>query len=261
VAASAFYHLQRAKRPTSSTRVIPLTSYLGDLGCASFSPDGSQVTFDWRATNKRYYDIYVKLVKGGNALQLTREQPDSLLPTWSPDGSRIAFNRAGSVFLVSPLGQQESQLTTGVLAGNSAWSPDGRSLAIRDRLSEKEAWAIYSVSIATKEKRRLTFPPPRALDSWAAFSPDGTKLAFVRSLGANRGAGPIYVLPLKQGAPHGDPWRLTSAGSKVTALTWMPNGHEIIFAALGGHSGLSRIFVARVRSLMLFPIPTTRAVL
>jgi Tol biopolymer transport system component len=80
-----FYYLQRAERLVSSMRVMPLTSYLGDLGCASFSPDGSQVAFDWRASNKKNYDVYVRLVRRGNALQLTREQADSLLPTWSPD--------------------------------------------------------------------------------------------------------------------------------------------------------------------------------
>jgi Tol biopolymer transport system component len=31
---------------------------------------------------------------------------------------------------------------------------------------------------------------------------------------------------------------------KVTTLSWMPNGREIIFSSFGGHSGLLRILVA-----------------
>jgi Tol biopolymer transport system component len=190
-----FYYLQRAERLVSSMRVMPLTSYLGDLGCASFSPDGSQVAFDWRASNKKNYDVYVRLVRRGNALQLTREQADSLLPTWSPDGSRIAFNRAGSVFLVST-------------AGRAGEPFDNRSSGGQQHVE------------SGRKVTRLTFPPARAFDSRAAFSQDGTKLAFIRSLGGNRGAGPIYVLPLEAGVPHGEAWRLTSPGSKGYNFKW-----------------------------------------
>ena len=62
------------------------------------------------------------------------------------------------------------------------WSPDGRSLAFPDRIAPNESLGIFSLSIETGEKRRLT---SGARDNLLpAFSPDGQTLALSATFGA-----------------------------------------------------------------------------
>ncbi len=229
-------------------RPVPLTSDPGREMHPSFSPDGNQVAFDWDGENRDNTDIYVKLVAGGRPLRLTTNPAVDSRPAWSPDGSQIAFLRrsegSGGIFLVPPIGGAERKLAEGPhfrvgrFSGLS-WSPDGKFLAVSDRTSPEEPWAIFLVSVESGEKRRLTSPPAQ---SWAdhspAFSPDGRTLAFLRW-----SAAVIVEIYLVQVA-GGEPQRLTFKGQGIRSLAWTPDGREIVFSSSpggGSNSSLWRI--------------------
>jgi Tol biopolymer transport system component len=75
-----------ARKPVKAFTVVPLTSYRGSEISPSFSTDGNQVVFSWKAENQDNYDIYVKLVGAANAIRLTTDPANDYSPSFSPDG-------------------------------------------------------------------------------------------------------------------------------------------------------------------------------
>jgi Tol biopolymer transport system component len=86
-------------------------------------------------------DIWVVNRNGRGARDLTRSGGDSH-PSWSPDGSRIAFDRTGvypqhseDVWVMNADGSNAVNVTAGLSDGSGfsepTWSPDGTRFAIR----------------------------------------------------------------------------------------------------------------------------------
>jgi Tol biopolymer transport system component len=254
-AAALWFVRSPGKTPEVALSAIPLTTYPGFEGEPSFSPDGNQVAFDWNG------HIYVKLIgTTGPPLQLTTAAPRDFSPAWSPDGRFIAFLRNetgenGTVLLIPALGGPERKVTKVSASNNNplpgpylTWSLDGNSLVISDKDSTVEQpVALFSLSIETGEKRRLTSPPGGINgDSGPAISPDGRNLAFTRAVDA--GVSDLYLLPVSSGLnPLGEPSQLTFGNRNAAGPAWTPDGREIIFGNWGpGHSttpGLWRVAV------------------
>ena len=98
-----------------SLEPIPLTSYPGNEGTPSFSPDGNQVAFVWNGEHADNADIYVKMIGAATPLRLTTDPRSDILPRWSPDGKNIAFIRftgedTFEVLLIPPLGGAERKV-------------------------------------------------------------------------------------------------------------------------------------------------------
>jgi Tol biopolymer transport system component len=228
-------------------RIVPLTSFPGIEVDPAFSPDGNQVAFVWNGDKPDAADIYVMLIDGGRPLRLTQDPGPDRRPAWSPDGRRVAFLRlrpgGSDVFIVPALGGQERKVgdsaagTTGL-----SWSPDGRFLAIVDRASPQENFAIFALSVDTGEKRRLTTPGPGESDQGAAYSPDGRTLAFLRA----RNYPDIHLLSLTEdGQPRGDPVRLTHDQRPILGIAWTPDGKNLVYSSQrGGAPALWRVRVA-----------------
>lgn len=121
----------------------------------------------------------------------------------TPDGARIAFlmkDEGGIVQLwtISPNGGEPRQLTHNLwpIASTFTWSPDGRFIAHAMDNS------VCVTEFPTGTTTRLT---PRTDDLMAprseacVFSPDGTKIAFLRRVTENGGTFPqIFVLTLEK---------------------------------------------------------------
>jgi Tol biopolymer transport system component len=200
------------------SRLIPLTSYPGVEEQPSLSPDGSQVAFRWKG------DIYVKPVGAEMVAQLTKSPALESRPAWSPDGTQIAFVRNGDVFLVSPIGGPERKVAES--AGRVAWTPDGSSLLVLQKSSPFGVQSVYRVSIATGEKKRLTFPRDVSVgDVDMAMSADGRTLAFCRA--ETPAWSDLFLLP----AAGGEPRRLTNDLRHIKGFAWTADGREIVFAS------------------------------
>ena len=106
----------------------------------TISPDGSQVAY----TTLRYaegglrqhtYELAIQDIEGGDLQRVTTNTWDDVSPSWSPDGSRIAFvsERGDSlhVYVIAPDGTDERNIAPGVTAQSNApvWAPDGSRLA------------------------------------------------------------------------------------------------------------------------------------
>lgn len=238
--------VSQAPRARSDLKAIPLTTYPGIEAWPSLSPDGTQVAFAWKREDRQDFDLYIKVIGSDRALQLTKTEDWDAAPAWSPDGREIAFIRSfvgggNALYTVSPLGGRERLLTEiegrgfaywwpspTDLGGQLSWSPDGKWLAYP---------GIWLLSPATGEKRRVSPPAaPGLSDGFPAISPDGRRLAFVRSRAGN--VGDVYAVALSGGEPK----RLTNCLCAIFGLAWTASGREIVFSAdSGGESSLWRV--------------------
>ncbi|HEY8560101.1 MAG TPA: protein kinase [Pyrinomonadaceae bacterium] len=246
-AAYKFYSSRASSNVSPSVmRTLPLTSSPEIERNPALSPDGKQLAFAWTGEGHDNYDIYVKIVDAGTPLRLTTSPEAEMSPAWSPDSRFIAFLRGTGenkgFYIVPALGGAERKIAdaygrNGATAQPQAldWSPDGKTLAVVDKISEDAPWSVFLVSIETGEKRQLTVPPVGyAGDLLIAFSPDGRQLAFVRRVEA--GVSDIYLIP----AEGGEPAPVTRDALTVRGLDWTGDGERIVFSSerSGGYATL-----------------------
>jgi Tol biopolymer transport system component len=241
VGAAIFRYSARNAAHQFPLTVRPVTSMDGHQQYPSFSPDGSQVVFSWEGENRDNIDLYLTTRDGRALRRITTDPEPDQTPAWSPDGRYIAFRRGlHSVMLVSPLGGVERKIaeTDGLFL---SWTPDGASVLIDKKQPNEPGDAVFAVSIATGEQRRIT-SADETPDSFQpiAISPDGKYLAYERRDGP-RSTAELYVRPLAGGATR----QLTHAGCQIQGWTWMPDSREIVFSSNpAGWYSLWRIGVA-----------------
>ncbi len=218
---------------------VPFTTDRGLVGKPTFSPDGTYVAYDWSGEDQSNWDIYVKLVGPGEPLRITTNDASDYAysPSWSPDGTRIAFFRGNpvrgkvGVYIIPALGGRERKLAEihqsalAMQVGTCLdWSPDSLWLAVCDGPSPTGPFRLFLLSVGTSELRQLTTPAadgsPKS-DITPAFSPDGRMIAFARG-----GPAPvleIYLLDLGDDfTPQGDPRPLTALGTLARGPVFPP---------------------------------------
>jgi Tol biopolymer transport system component len=226
-------YLSRSRRFSPPPTPVPLTSFEGLEIHPALSPDGEKLAFSWDRGEGAPNQIYVLEIGVGEPQAITSGPGDAESPVWSPDGLEIAFLRrseeASKVVVVSSTGGEERTLvsTTQVDFPGLDWSPDGSHIALVDKNKPTDPNSIYLLSIETGERRRLTSPPPAGGgDRDPAFSPDGSKLAFVRWSEGPRNV--IYITELGGDEPK----RLTLYEGFVRDIDWLADGSALIFPSM-----------------------------
>ena len=98
-----------------------------------WSPDGARIAFwadsdDATPFETAEWELYVVDADGTNVRRLTTNTSSDRSPTWSPDGSQLAFLRDHAVWIMDVQRGRERRVTQGV--ESVSWSPDGRWLAL-----------------------------------------------------------------------------------------------------------------------------------
>jgi TolB protein len=190
-------------------------------------------------------DIYVMNADGSRKRNLTRDRASDDLPTWSPDGRRIAFLHGrgggrGQLYVVNADGSGLRNL--GRIAGPAlyssqlVWSPDGRTIY----------FGRYLVSTDGSGARKLPYIPLIAV-----WSPDGRQIAFVNNVSTglpgpgaagSKDDSEIYVM----NADGSGTRRLTHNVGYDGEPAWSPDGREIAFQSkrrFGSNAGKGEIYV------------------
>jgi Tol biopolymer transport system component len=154
-------------------------------------------------------------------------------PTWSPDGTRIAFTgfragKAGEIYVMRPNGTGQTNLTKAAGYDDLAsWSPDSARIAFttnRDGNNE-----IYVMNANGTQQRRLTNSD--SAEYGPSWSPDGTMIAFWSNRNGNN---EIYVMS----ADGSGQTRLTEHPASDHSPDWGPDG-RIAFVSTRGAGRMS----------------------
>ena len=144
----------------------------------ALSPDGATLAFAWHG------DIWLVPTEGGTARQLTRHPAGDGQPSFSPDGSEIAFvsdRETGSQVYVLPVeGGTPEQLTFHTSGyALQQWYPSGNALLVsgsRDHFW-RQSQRFLKIS---RHERRTEEPLFDAYGQNGVLSPDGKRLLFTR---------------------------------------------------------------------------------
>lgn len=226
--------------PIPAQRARPLTSFTGLEVAPALSPDGARVAFARQNTPGHGWDLYIRSVDSEAMTRLTYSQADELNPAWSPGGETLAYVESAAescrILTTPETGgtAHEWALCTPGTTPHPAWSPDGTTLAWSGRHASEAPLQLFALTDGAGAPRPLTSPPPSSLgDTHPAYSPDGGKIAFVRTRAF--GIQDLFLLTPETGHVT----RLTHDESKISGLAWTPDGSGILFSSKrGGTFGL-----------------------
>jgi Tol biopolymer transport system component len=211
------------------TNQTNLTNNSADDHWGRLSPDGTKILF--RSTRANGSQVWVMNSDGSNPTNLTGSSGGDQ-PTWSPDGTKIAFVRSSQVFIMNADGTGASQLTS---AGgfDPVWSPDGAKIAYTST-QDRPSGQIYVINVDGSGITRLT--NHISYDQQPSWSPDGTKIAFYSHRDNDNDE--IFVM----NADGTNPINLTNAPSSGEyGPSWSPDGTKIAFSS--SRNGNSEIYV------------------
>ncbi len=159
-------------------RYTPITFDPGVATMPAISPDGRLVAYASDRAGGHNLDLYVQQLRGGDPVRLTWTEENESDPSFSSDGTAIAYHWSkdgGGVYLIPSLGGTPRLLAPG--GHNPRFSPHGNLVAywtgLRDGMTDGQA-KTYVVSIAGGERREIR--PDFSAVQRPVWSPDGRRL-------------------------------------------------------------------------------------
>jgi dipeptidyl aminopeptidase/acylaminoacyl peptidase len=215
--------------PAKEVQFSRVTDFVGHKESPAISPDGKMVAFVALVNGRR--QIWVRLLAGGAALQVTRDNADHEQPRWSPDSSAlIYFTRPpsgmteGSIWQISALGGPARRITSALGGGDI--SRDGQRMAVFQGTAE----SIDLVTVSRDGSGRVVVAqlPPEASYRHPRWSPDDRSIAFqIGSIDAFELR--LDVIDVANGQR-----RELARGSNLQGLTWRRDNSGVVYASSRG---------------------------
>ncbi len=174
------------------------------------------------------YNLWVADSDGEDAQSALASPEPIISPSWSPNGSQLAyvsFESRKPVIYAHDIASGKRRLLANFRGSNSApaWAPDGNQLVAT--LSRDGGSQLYAIAASGGEPRRLT--QSASIDTEPTFSPDGRFIYFV----SDRGGSPqIY----RMGAGGGNVERITFTGSYNISPAISPDGRWLAYISRVG---------------------------
>jgi TolB protein len=187
---------------------------------ATMSPDGTRIAYDSDREGVR--GVYVANANGSSPRRISGSGY-AAVPSWSPDGKRVAFVRAEpgrqrvwNVWLAEPDSGQLHRVTNHTLGQpwGASWFPDGQRLAysLEDRLMVADLRTGLARGYRSPRANRLVRTP--------AVSPDGRQIVFqVQRDG-------VWLLDVAKAR-----MRRILADETAEEFVWAPDGGAIAYHA------------------------------
>ena len=218
------------------------------------SPDGKKLAF---ASNRSgFWDLYLLDLTTGEVSQLTDTPQYEGAPSWSPDGSYLAFEAYDNDNLNIVVGPANDplngaiRLTTSTASDHSpAWAPDGRNIAF---ISDGEV-ILADLDKTDNSRFRKLSNTDLASESHPVWSPDGKRLAWASS-SEGVGLSGIYVWDSSKNLPatwigDGDWPAWNTTGDQILTTVAAPNQNYLTIYSPNGKL---------IQALTPFPAPILR---
>ena len=164
--------------PARQASYTPVTFDPGVATTPAISPDGRLLAYASDRDRGRNLDLYVQQLRGGDPARLTWTRDDESDPSFSSDGTAIAYHSSkdgGGIYLIPSLGGTPRLLAPG--GRNPRFSPRGNLVAywngLRAGTAEGQA-KTFVVSIAGGAARQIR--PDFSTVQRPVWSPDGQRL-------------------------------------------------------------------------------------
>jgi dipeptidyl aminopeptidase/acylaminoacyl peptidase len=190
----------------------------------SWSPDGTRLMFSRSSVEGDHAidEIVIRTVTPTAHLESpeadtvvyrhesTSTQNIVLTPTWSPDGSLVAFSSdldgARQLYTIRVDGTNLTKLTTAGGYGRPAWSPDSSKIAYSENRLDGCVWIVGAADL-----ENLAVAGDHCTNGPVGWSPDGSMVAWAGEYGQE----PIWMVHTSRTMPQ----RLT-ADSAYGDLSW-----------------------------------------
>ncbi len=221
-------------RSVAVASVVVALAVTPSVGAATSSPRGTLIFEGWGAPDQwgvaPAYDIWIVNEDGSGLTNLTDAPGYEGNATWSPDGTRIAFdsNQSGNddIFVMNHDGTRQKRLTSSEASELwPTWSPDGR------RIAYGKGTQLWVMGADGSHKRKIYRAPGEnvMLSDW---SPDGRWIAFTIGSHPRVSDWDIYVI-----RPDGSGLKkLISTAEDEGGLEWSSDGTKIAFHRFFGAS-------------------------
>jgi Ca2+-binding RTX toxin-like protein len=219
VTVSNYFRTLAVAAATVLAAIIVVTLITAGPAKAVFPGANGKIAFDSFPPGEADSEIFTLTYNPGGPVQ---EDPDAPLTSntsqdsgaaWSPDGSKIAFERNSDLWVMNSDGTKQTRLTNNaIIDSNPTWSPDGSQIGfVSERDGDLDIWALKPVPEGPGNvAQNLTDDSGSgAFDSdpsWSPYLPDGsTRIAFHR---------------------NGDVWTVNPAALTKTQITNEPTGSD-----------------------------------
>jgi TolB protein len=207
-------------------RITPGT---GTANHPSLSRDGRRLVFSTVLVD---FDVVVADRKTGTVCRIASSR-DDFTPAILPAGNAVTYvsNRLGKYDLWletlesgCPGAKPPRRLTNLESVATPVVSPDLRWVAFFRVLpggKQRDIWAVPLIGGAP-----VALVVGSGQNLHPAYSPDGKRLAFISD---RSGVEHVWVVPLRNGLPSNEPWRLTDGEMTDLFPVWSPDGARIAF--------------------------------
>ncbi len=192
------------------------------------------------------FELQVADADGMNAQAALASREPIISPTWSPDGTKLAyvsFEAKKPVVYVHDLASGRRHVAANFKGSNSApaWSPDGKRLAVV--LTKDGGSQLYTLNADGSGTTRLA--SSGGIDTEPQFAPDGQWIFFT----SDRGGSPqIYRIASSGGSAE----RVTFEGSYNVTPRISPDGKNMAYVSRnGGRFQLTLMDLATKQSQIL----------
>jgi Tol biopolymer transport system component len=188
---------------------------------SALPPLSGRIAFD------NHEDVWTINADGTDLTRLTHSPAFEFDPSWSPDGTQIAYRSdrgdESEVWVMNADGTGQRRLTAGL---SPAWSPDGSSIAYASPGHDPNP-PLSGISIMNANGSGQHRVPNTDGGEYPSWSPDGKRIAFNSNL---TGDHVMYIVDVG-GSNLVD---LSSVG-EGWQVQWSPDGRSILFTSHRDH--------------------------